>query len=130
MLTSLDQEATGESTGEIVIGGIVGSLVQVVGRSGCPGGNTCQVSGEKVLAGKARAKSSWIEQLRTNYEKDFGEGPGCRALERQQFRGHDLALCEKPWRYFNNQGGDSTDGGELKLAINIVFAGPSAPCCC
>ncbi|MCP5406259.1 MAG: hypothetical protein H6968_07300 [Chromatiaceae bacterium] len=120
LLTSLDQEATGESTGEIVIGGIVGSLRKSLEDSGV---RVVLPSERGKSIGESTGKEQLIEQLRTNYEKDFERGRVAEPWNGSSFQVMTWHYAKSLGRYFNNQAEIVPMVEKLKLAINIVFAG-------
>ncbi|MCB1867647.1 MAG: hypothetical protein KDI43_03735 [Gammaproteobacteria bacterium] len=120
LLTSLDQEATGESTGEIVIGGIVGSLRKSLEDSGV---RVVLPSERGKSIDESTGKEQLIEQLRTNYEKDFERGRVAEPWNGSSFQVMTWHYAKSLGRYFNNQAEIVPMVEKLKLAINIVFAG-------
>ena len=120
LLTSLDQEATGESGGEIVIGGIVGALRQSLEQSGV---QVVLPSERTGAVDKNSDKAQLIEQLRINYEKDLERGRVSEPWNGSTFQVMAWHYAKSLGRYFNNQAEIVPMVEKLKLAINIVFAG-------
>lgn len=120
LLTSLDQEATGESTAEIVIGGIVGALRQSLEESGV---RVVLPSEQSKSIDKISDKAQLIEQLRVNYDKDFERGRTAEPWNGSSFQVMAWHYAKSLGRYFNNQAEIVPMVEKLKLAINIVFAG-------
>ena len=120
LLTSLDQEATGESGGEIVIGGIVGALCQSLEQSGV---QVVLPSERTGAVDKNSDKAQLIEQLRINYEKDLERGRVSEPWNGSTFQVMAWHYAKSLGRYFNNQAEIVPMVEKLKLAINIVFAG-------
>ena len=120
LLTSLDQEATGESGGEIVIGGIVGALCQSLEQSGV---QVVLPSERTGAVDKNSDKAQLIEQLRINYEKDLERGRVSEPWNGSTFQVMAWHYAKSLGRYFNNQAEIVPMVAKLKLAINIVFAG-------
>jgi len=120
LLTSLDQEATGESTGEIVIGGIVGALRQSLEESGV---RVVLPSESGGAIEESTDKQQLIEQLRINYEKDFERGRVAEPWNGSSFQVMAWHYAKSLGRYFNNPAEIVPMVEKLRLAINIVFAG-------
>ncbi|MCB1753861.1 MAG: hypothetical protein KDI74_19310, partial [Gammaproteobacteria bacterium] len=100
LLTSLDQEATGESGGEIVIGGIVGALRQSLEQSGV---QVVLPSERTGAVDKNSDKAQLIEQLRINYEKDLERGRVSEPWNGSTFQVMAWHYAKSLGRYFNNQ---------------------------
>ncbi|MCB1759410.1 MAG: hypothetical protein KDI68_06460 [Gammaproteobacteria bacterium] len=120
LVTSLDQEASGEGEPEIVIGGIVGVLRDSLEESGV---NVVLPSQAQDKVADASDKQQLIEQLRLNYEKDLehrrvGEPWNGSALQVMTWH-----YAKSLGRYFNNQDEIRPMVKNLNLAINVVFAG-------
>ena len=119
LVTSLDQEATGEAMEpEIVIGGIVGSLKHSLEESGV----------EVVLPSqrgkpKASGKDSLIEQLKVTFERDQQKQTGGAPWNGSTFQVMAWHYAKSLGRYFNNPAEIKPMVKNLKLAVNVVFAG-------
>ena len=120
LVTSLDQEATGESEGGIVIGGIVGALRQSLQESGV---RVVLPSERDAGPGKATEKTQLVEQLRLNYEKDLQYKRVNQAWNGSSFQVMSWHYGKSLGRYFNNQEEILPMVKNLNLAINVVFAG-------
>ena len=120
LVTSLDQEATGESEGGIVIGGIVGALRQSLQESGV---RVVLPSERDAGPGKATEKTQLVEQLRLNYQKDLQYKRVNQAWNGSSFQVMSWHYGKSLGRYFNNQEEILPMVKNLNLAINVVFAG-------
>jgi hypothetical protein len=125
LLTSLDQEATGESVEEESSGG--GGIVELLRKSLEESGITVETAGEtgdavaeqKGLSEKQRL----IEQLKQNYERDREKG-----MVTEPWNGSTYQILA--WHYGKSLGRYFPDPSKigpmvenLKLAINVVFIG-------
>jgi len=120
LVTSLDQEATGESGGEIVIGGIVGVLRQSLEESGV---DVVLPSESGAGVNKETEKEQLIEQLRLNYEKDREHNRVDEPWNGSTFQMMSWHYGKSLGRYFNNQAEIVPLVENLRLAINVVFGG-------
>lgn len=120
LVTSLDQEATGESEGEIVIGGIVGVLRKSLEESGV---SVVLPSERNAGLGEDTEKEQLIEQLRLNYEKDLQHKRVDEPWNGSTFQVMSWHYGKSLGRYFNNQEEIVPLVKNLKLAISVVFAG-------
>lgn len=125
LVTSLDQEASSEkSEPEIIIGGIASVLKTSLEDSGVevllPSEMAAANAGK---AGDGVDKTHLIEQLRINY--DIAQS---KSSELDPWNGSTYQIMgwhygESLGRYFNNQEEIRPMVANLKLAINVVFAG-------
>ncbi|MCB1750456.1 MAG: hypothetical protein KDI74_01960 [Gammaproteobacteria bacterium] len=120
LVTSLDQEATGESEGKVIIGGIVGALRQSLEKSGISVVLPSERGGSEAAASD---KTQLISQLRLNYEKDLQHKRVDQPWNGSSFQVMSWHYGKSLGRYFNNQEEIVPLIRNLKLAINIVFAG-------
>ena len=125
LVTSLDQEASGESSEpEIVIGGITGVLKNSLEESGVEVILPSQVAADKAKTAPAASnKSHLIEQLRATYDIDQAKSDKIEPWNGSSFQVMSWHYAKSLGRYFNNQEEIIPMVANLKLAINIVFAG-------
>ena len=120
LVTSLDQEAAGEQEVEIVIGGIVGVLRESLEQSGVSVVLPSE-SGTDLV--KESDKVQLIQQLRLNYERDLEHNRVDEPWDGSAFQVMSWHYGKSLGRYFNNQAEITPLVKNLKLAINVAFAG-------
>jgi hypothetical protein len=125
LITSLDQEASSETKEpEIVIGGIVGAVKQSLEDSGVEVVLPSQAEEEKRAAGRTGSdKMQLIEEIKITYERDHGKGMAEGPWNGSSFQVMSWHYAKSLGRYFNNQAEIVPMVKNLKLAINVVFAG-------
>ncbi|MES9829180.1 MAG: hypothetical protein ABW201_12995 [Candidatus Thiodiazotropha sp.] len=124
MVTSLDQEASGE-TGEpeIVIGGVTGVLKDSLEASGVE----VILPSELEAAGKAGTKSAGaekahlIEQLKLTYDIDQVKSDSLSPWDGSSFQVMTWHYAKSLGRYFNNPHEIVPMVKNLELAIHLVF---------
>jgi len=120
LVTSLDQEATGEQEDEIVIGGIVGALRHSLEESGV---NVVLPSESSSVEEQDSEKELLIEQLQLNYEKDLEHKRVDEPWNGSSIQVMTWHYGKSLGRYFNNQAEIVPMVEKLNLAISIAFAG-------
>jgi len=119
LVTSLDQEATGESAEpEIVIGGIVGTLKDSLAESGVEVALPSEQA--KVQQG---TKAGLIRELRLTYERDQEGRPDAEGWNGSAFQVMSWHYKKTLGRYFNNPEEIGPMVKNLELAIHVVFVG-------
>ena len=126
LVTSMDQEATGESSEpEIVIGGITGVLKDSLEESGVE----VILPSEVEAAKKAQMnpggtdKAHLIEQLKMTYDIDQVRSDTMEPWDGSSFQVMSWHYAKSLGRYFNNQEEIVPMVKNLELAINVVFVG-------
>jgi len=120
LVTSLDQEATGEQEAEFTIGGIVGVLRNSLEKSGVSVVLPSESATDLV---KESDKVQLIQQLRLNYERDLEHNRVDEPWDGSAFQVMSWHYGKSLGRYFNNQAEITPLVKNLKLAINVAFAG-------
>ena len=120
LVTSLDQEATGEQEAEFTIGGIVGVLRNSLEKSGV---SVVLPSESDTDLVKESDKVQLIQQLRLNYERDLEHNRVDEPWDGSAFQVMSWHYGKSLGRYFNNQAEITPLVKNLKLAINVAFAG-------
>ncbi len=125
LVTSLDQEASSESKEpEIVIGGIVGAVKQSLEDSGVevvlP---SEQERAEKALTQSESDKEHLIQQIKGTYDRDHAKRQAEGPWNGSSFQVMSWHYAKSLGRYFNNPVEIKPMVKNLKLAINLVFAG-------
>ncbi|MCP4996512.1 MAG: hypothetical protein GY934_22480, partial [Gammaproteobacteria bacterium] len=120
LVTSLDQEATGEQEEEFVIGGIVGVLRDSLEESGV---SVVLPSESSSVEEQSSEKEQLIEQLQLNYEKDLEHKRVDEPWNGSSIQVMAWHYGKSLGRYFNNQAEIVPMVEKLNLAINIAFTG-------
>jgi len=124
LVTSLDQEASSESKEpEIVIGGIVGVVKQSLEDSGVEVVLPSQMEKAKEDATLGSDKALLIEQIRETYDRDQQKGQAEGPWNGSSFQVMSWHYAKSLGRYFNNPVEIKPMVKNLKLAMNVVFAG-------
>ncbi|MCM8855761.1 MAG: hypothetical protein LC541_03045 [Candidatus Thiodiazotropha sp.] len=126
LVTSLDQEASGEtSEPEIVIGGVAGVLKDSLEESGVEVILPSQVA----AANKSKSKSTGaekahlIKQLKLTYDIDQVKSDTLSQWDGSAFQIMSWHYAKSLGRYFNNQEEIVPMVKNLELAIHVVFVG-------
>lgn len=124
LVTSLDQEATGEtSEPEIVIGGIAGMLKESLEESGVEVILPSQVEAAK-KAGQQSAgadKTHLIKQLKLTYDIDQVKSDSLKPWDGSAFQVMSWHYAKSLGRYFNNPQEIEPMVKNLELAVHLVF---------
>ncbi|MCG7996349.1 MAG: hypothetical protein AB2727_15550 [Candidatus Thiodiazotropha taylori] len=126
LVTSLDQEATSESSEpEIVIGGIAGVLKDSLEESGVEVILPSQVEREKRQQSESgdAEKLHLIEQLKLTYDIDQVRSDKMAPWNGSAFQVMSWHYAKSLGRYFNNQQEIVPMVKNLELAIHVVFVG-------
>ncbi len=125
LVTSLDQEASGEEAdeGESGGGGIVALLRQSLEESGIKVEVPSEAEQAETDLQELSGKERLIEQLKQNYERDRQKG-----MVEEPWNGSTYQIMAWHYgkslgRYFNNPEEIEPMVKTLKLAINVVFVG-------
>jgi len=124
LVTSLDQEAGGESAEpEIVIGGITGVLKHSLEESGVEVILPSEVEARKRALAKSgdSDKIHLIEQLKMTYDIDQVKSHDLEPWNGSTFQVMAWHYAKSLGRYFNNQEEIVPMVANLKLAVNAVF---------
>jgi len=122
LVTSLDQEASGESSApaEIVIGGIAGVLKQSLEDSGVKVELPSEIERRKGQL-QSSSKEHLIEQLRTTYAIDAAKSADLPDWNGSAFQVMSWHYGKSLGRYFNNPAEILPMVANLQLAIHAVF---------
>ncbi|MEW8508438.1 MAG: hypothetical protein AB2598_17215 [Candidatus Thiodiazotropha sp.] len=126
LVTSLDQEATGESSEpEIVIGGITGVLKDSLEESGVEVVLPSQLESKRkaLLKEGGVDKTHLIEQLKLTYDIDQVKSDSLEPWDGSAFQVMSWHYAKSLGRYFNNQEEIVPMVKNLELAIHVVFVG-------
>ena len=126
LVTSLDQEASGESSEpEIVIGGITGVLKDSLEASGVEVVLPSQLEAERKAMEKDGGvdKAHLIEQLKLTYDIDQVKSDSMQPWDGSAFQVMSWHYAQSLGRYFNNQEEIVPMVKTLELAIHVVFVG-------
>ncbi|WP_316364207.1 hypothetical protein [Candidatus Thiodiazotropha sp. CDECU1] len=124
LVTSLDQEASGEtSEPEIVIGGVAGILKDSLEESGVEVILPSQVEAAKRAAqgSTSTEKSHLIEQLKLTYDIDQVKSDSLQPWDGSAFQVMSWHYAKSLGRYFNNPQEIVPMVKNLELAIHVVF---------
>lgn len=126
LVTSLDQEASGEAGADQGGGG--GGIVELLRESLEESGVKVELPSEHQGGAPAEAKpmtekERLIEQLKQNYERDRQKGMVTEPWNGSTYQIMAWHYGKSLGRYFNNQEEIVPMVKTLKLAINVVFAG-------
>ncbi len=121
LVTSLDQEATGESEDESGGGGIVAMLRKSLEASGVK--IEAPERSEPEAAGDLSEKQRLAEQLKIAYEHDLEKGYVKEPWDGSSFQVMSWHYGKNLGRYFPDQTQIVPMVENLKLAINVVFFG-------
>jgi len=123
LVTSLDQEATGEfsATDEIVIGGITGVLKKSLEDSGVKVELPSEIARRKAHE-QSESKALLIEQLRATYDIDEAKSAELASWDGSAFQIMSWHYQKSLGRYFNNPAEIVPMVANLKMAIHVVFA--------
>jgi hypothetical protein len=122
LITSLDQEATGDKAAEPTesVNPIVARLRKSLEDSGVVVESTAPKTSEKA---ETSVKQNLIEQLKATYDKDFQKGRVKEAWDGSSFQVMAWHYGKSLGRYFNNQEEIVPMVANLKIALNVVFVG-------
>ncbi|MBL3598840.1 MAG: hypothetical protein JMN25_03105 [gamma proteobacterium endosymbiont of Lamellibrachia anaximandri] len=125
LVTSLDQEASGESSEpEIIIGGIAGVLRNSLEESGVEVVLPSEVAAAKAETEKTDlGKTHLIEQLRITYDIDQAKSETMEPWNGSTFQVMSWHYGKSLGRYFNNQEEIVPMVATLETAIKVVFFG-------
>ncbi len=123
LVTSLDQEASGEAgEEEFVIGGIVGVLKDSLEESGVAVELPSEVAAAKAKSASAD-KQHLIEQLRITYDIDQVKSDKMQPWDGSTFQIMSWHYAKSLGRYFNNQEEIVPMVAMLEKAMHVVFIG-------
>ena len=123
LITSLDQEATGDKAAEAATS--VNPIVERLRKSLAESGVVVETATPEKASqddGKSE-KMHLIEQLKTTYDKDFQKGRVKDAWDGSSFQVMAWHYGKSLGRYFNNQEEIVPMVANLKIAINVIFVG-------
>ncbi|MEN8177472.1 MAG: hypothetical protein ABFS39_02515 [Pseudomonadota bacterium] len=122
LVTSLDQEASGESsaTDEIVIGGITGVLKKSLEDSGVEVELPSEVE-SRTTREQGTEKGHLIEQLRVTYDIDVAKSKERSSWDGSSFQVMSWHYAKSLGRYFNNPAEIVPMVANLELFIHLVF---------
>ena len=126
MVTSLDQEASGETAEpEVVIGGIAGALKESLEESGVEVILPSQVEAKKRANTRAEGtdKSHLVEQLKLTYDIDQSKSSDLEPWNGSAFQVMSWHYAKSLGRYFNNPKEIVPMVANLELAVHVVFIG-------
>ncbi|MCU7931541.1 MAG: hypothetical protein KZQ90_12135 [Candidatus Thiodiazotropha sp. (ex Codakia rugifera)] len=126
LVTSLDQEASGEtSEPEIVIGGVAGVLKDSLEESGVEVILPSQVAAANKSKDKSTGaeKAHLIKQLKLTYDIDQVKSDALSPWDGSAFQVMSWHYAKSLGRYFNNQEEIVPMVKNLELAIHVVFVG-------
>ncbi|MCU7846327.1 MAG: hypothetical protein KZQ93_21030 [Candidatus Thiodiazotropha sp. (ex Monitilora ramsayi)] len=126
LVTSMDQEATGESSEpEIVIGGVTGVLKDSLEESGVEVILPSEVEAAKRAGEKTAGvdKSHLIEQLKLTYDIDQVKSDSMQPWDGSSFQVMSWHYAKSLGRYFNNPEEIIPMVKNLEIAIHVVFVG-------
>lgn len=124
LVTSLDQEATGESSEpEIVIGGVAGILKESLEESGVEVILPSQVEAAKKAGQRSDGadKAHLIEQLKLTYDIDQVKSDSLQPWDGSAFQVMSWHYAKSLGRYFNNPQEIVPMVENLELAVHLVF---------
>ncbi len=123
LVTSLDQEASGEAKEGSSGGGIVEMLRESLEKSGVEIKMPEELKKEEEAKARMSEKEKLIEQLRQTYERDLRKGLVSEPWNGSTFQVMAWHYGKSLGRYFNNQKEIRPMVKKLKIAINVVFWG-------